>query len=64
MELETNLKLNGFRDVFQEIFQRLIKKKGLSAENLLITILESEKELINKMELVADILGVQSSKIE
>lgn len=57
--VEKNKKLNGLRSIFQEIFRLLGNRYNMYNENLLIKLLENEKDLLANLEMVADILNLK-----
>ena len=59
--VEKNRKMNGLRVIFQEIFRLIGQRMNLYNENLLIKLLEDDKdrELLSNMELVSDILNLK-----
>ena len=59
--VEKTKKLNGLRGIFQEIFRLIAQRWNIYNENLLIKLLENDKDrdMLTNMELVADILNLK-----
>ena len=54
-----NLKLNGFRTIFQQILNQLSLRNRSNSDVLILKLLEHDEELLNNLDLVYDILNLQ-----